>query len=95
MKFLPSEVILSGETGHIGNSRAGTVTDIIGAEFFSCFSVFPHRRTGLSVSAGVFLAGAYFPEGRECGSGRESGYCPAGKRYSLLCSSFSVSSRSV
>ena len=96
MRFPSSEVISYGEKPDVSETRKPVrSTDIIGAELFSCFSMFSHRRTGLSVSVGVFLTGAYFGKGREPGFGRESGRRPAGKRYSLLCSSFSVSSRSV
>ena len=96
MRFPSSEVIsYGGKTGRIGNSRAGTVNGYNwGGIILMLFHVLasPDRvvRVGRSISDR-----RVFREGQGARFGRESGRRPAGKRYSLLCSSFSVSSRSV
>ncbi len=91
ISFVGSDFI-RGKTGRIGNSKAGTVN---GYNWGGIILMLFHVLASPDRVVRVFLTGAYFGKGREPGFGRESGRCPTGKRYSLLCSSFSVSSRSV
>ena len=91
ISFVGSDFI-RGKTGRIGNSKAGTVN---GYNWGGIILMLFHVLASPDRVVRVFLTGASFGKGREPGFGRASGRRPAGKRYSLLCSSFSVSSRSV